>query len=322
LIPIRILIADDYENWRRQVRILLQARPEWQIICDVSDGDEAVRKAEELQPDLILLDVGLPKLNGIDAARRIRQLSPASKILFMSTDNSEDVVELAMSTDAYGYVYKARAQSELLPAIDAVLRGEHFVTGRLTGHKVAGSTEAKAPHFHEVLFYSDDEVFVENFAHFIAATLGAGDVAVVVANEAHRNRIAQRLNGRGSIIDAAIREGRFISLDADETLSTFMVNNMPDSNRFFEVVAGLIKTAAKAVNKERPRVTICGEGVSILCAQGNLAAAIRFKQLCNELATRYEVDILCGYSLSGFHGEMPENVFETICAEHSAVYPR
>ncbi len=91
---IRILIVDDFEDWRRKVRQLLQERPELQVICEVSDGLEAVQKADELKPDLILLDIGLPKLNGIEAARRIRQLSPSSKIINLSQDNSLEGVRL------------------------------------------------------------------------------------------------------------------------------------------------------------------------------------------------------------------------------------
>ena len=86
--PIRVLVVDDHKEWRNLVRLLLQLRPDWQVICEVSDGLEAVQKAGELRPDLILLDIGLPKLNGIEAARRIRQLSPNSKIVFVSMDNS------------------------------------------------------------------------------------------------------------------------------------------------------------------------------------------------------------------------------------------
>jgi DNA-binding NarL/FixJ family response regulator len=131
LSSIRILLVDDYEEWRTQVRLLLQARPEWQVIREVSDGSEAVRMAEELKPDLILLDIGLPKLNGIEAARRIQQLSPNSKIVFLAADNSLDMVQEALSTGVQGYVYKARVQSELLPAIDAVLQGKQFLTNVL-----------------------------------------------------------------------------------------------------------------------------------------------------------------------------------------------
>jgi DNA-binding NarL/FixJ family response regulator len=75
----RILIADDYEGWRQQARSLLQAGPQWQVIAEASDGSETVQKAEELKPDLIVLDIGLPTLNGIEAARRIRELSPTPK---------------------------------------------------------------------------------------------------------------------------------------------------------------------------------------------------------------------------------------------------
>lgn len=125
---IRILVVDDYKDWRDQVRSLLQARPEWQIICEVSNGQEAVQRAEELKPDLILLDIILPKLNGIEAARRIRQVSPDSKIAFLSADNSSDTVQVALETGAVGFIHKVRAHSELLPAIDAILRGGQFVS--------------------------------------------------------------------------------------------------------------------------------------------------------------------------------------------------
>ena len=128
LSSIRILMADDYEGWRRQARSLLQARPQWQVVAEASDGPEAIQKAEELKPDLILLDIGLPKLNGIEAARQIRQLSPGSKIIFLSQYNDHDVVRAALAIGALGYVHKKDALSELLLAVDSVLRSELFVS--------------------------------------------------------------------------------------------------------------------------------------------------------------------------------------------------
>jgi DNA-binding NarL/FixJ family response regulator len=121
-------MADDYEGWRRQARSLLQARPQWQVVAEASDGPEAIQKAEELKPDLILLDIGLPKLNGIEAARQIRQLSPGSKIIFLSQYNDHDVVRAALAIGALGYVHKKDALSELLLAVDSVLRSELFVS--------------------------------------------------------------------------------------------------------------------------------------------------------------------------------------------------
>ena len=129
--PIRILVVDDFEGWRHQVRLLFQARPQWQIIAEVSDGSEAVQKAADLKPGLILLDIGLPKLNGIEAARRIRQRSPSSKIIFLSQDSDLDIVRAALSTGAVGYVCKTDAQKELLPAIEAVLQGRQFVSSSI-----------------------------------------------------------------------------------------------------------------------------------------------------------------------------------------------
>jgi len=113
--------------------LLFQARPEWQVVAEAADGSEAIQKAEEWKPDLIVLDIGLPKVNGIEAARQIRQLSPSSKIVFLSQNNDLDVVRAALDAGALGYVRKTEAGSELLPAVDAVLRGKQFVSSHFKG---------------------------------------------------------------------------------------------------------------------------------------------------------------------------------------------
>jgi DNA-binding NarL/FixJ family response regulator len=317
---IRILITDDYAPWRRQVRSLLEARPEWQVIAEASDGSEAIQKAEELKPDLILLDIGLPKMNGIEAARRIRQLSPSSKIVFLSQNNDRDIVGAALSTGALGYVHKTNAADELLPAVDAVLRGKQFVSSILKGYEFTATSVEQAAHRHEVLFYSDDAVFLDSFASFIAVALRSGNVAIVVISEAHRDGLVLRLKAQGLDVDAATQQGTYIQLDVAKTLSTFMVNDMPDSARFFEVANGLIHSAAKVAKGEHSRVVLCGEGVAVLWAEGKPDAAIRLEQLWDQIGKTFKVDILCGYALSSFHGEEDEHVFQGICAKHSAVY--
>src|SRR5438046_8962576 len=174
LSPTRILIADEFKDLRRQVLLLFKTRPEWQVVAEAADGLEAIQKAEELKPDLTVLDIGLPKLNGIEAARRIRQLSPSSKIVFLSQDNDPDVVQAALGTGAQGYVYKTDVRTDFLPAIQAAMRDRQFVSRSLRGYEFVDTSEGKAPHSHEVQFYSDDAVFLDTFARFIAIALKAG----------------------------------------------------------------------------------------------------------------------------------------------------
>jgi DNA-binding NarL/FixJ family response regulator len=316
----RILIVEDFPDFRRFICSMLGKSLDLRVIAEVSDGLEAVQRAAELKPDLILLDIGLPTINGIEAARRIRQVSPNTKIVFLSLNNDLDVVRAALGTGAQGYVYKSDVRGDLLPAVQAVLRDQQFVSSSLKGYEFTVTTGEKAPHRHEVQFYSDDAVFLDTFAGFIAVALKAGRAAIVVATESRREALALRLKTLGLDVDAATQQGTYIQLDVAETLSTFMVNDMPDSARFFEVAGGLFETAAKAAKREHPRVVACGECAPLLWAEGKPDAAIRLEQLWDQAGITFEVDILCGYALSSFHGDEDEHVFQGICAEHSAVY--
>jgi len=107
---------------------MLERIPGLQIIGEASDGLEAVQKAEALKPDLILLDVGIPTLNGIEASHRISKLAPSATVLFLSQENDADVVATALSNGARGYVLKLDVNQELLPAVESVLRGQRFIS--------------------------------------------------------------------------------------------------------------------------------------------------------------------------------------------------
>jgi DNA-binding NarL/FixJ family response regulator len=133
----KILVVEDLDRSRQFVIQSLRQRAEFQLIYEASDGLEAIERAEELKPDLIVLDIGLPKLNGIEAARKIRQLSPSSKIVFLSLNKDLEVVRTALSTGALGYVLKTDARSELLPAMDAVLQGRRYLSRRLRPHMIS-----------------------------------------------------------------------------------------------------------------------------------------------------------------------------------------
>jgi CheY-like chemotaxis protein len=330
--PVRVLVVDDYEPFRTFVRSILKKRPDLQIVGEVSDGLEAVQKAEELQPDLIVLDIGLPTLNGIEAARQIRKLSPESRILILTQESSADVVQEVLSAGALGYVVKAYAGSELLTAVESVCQGRQYVSSGLSGDNCSDATAALFPRSlaqagpaiagfvkseivrnHEAQFYSDDEALVAGFAYFVEAALQVGNAVIVAATESHRRDLLQRLQEHGVDCAAAMEQGRYLSLDVAEILSTFMGIDLPDPVRFFRVVGDLIKAASLAKQRQRSRVAICGECASILWAQGNADAAIQVERFCNQLTKQYEVEILCGFSLSSFYREEDKQVFQRIC---------
>jgi DNA-binding NarL/FixJ family response regulator len=122
---VTLLHVDDFEPWYRCARELLLVCPEWKIVATACDGEEAVRKATELQPDVILLDIGLPKLNGIEAARRIRNMCPRSQIVFLAQQRDPDLTEAALAIAGTRFVLKDHATSELVPAITAALADEN-----------------------------------------------------------------------------------------------------------------------------------------------------------------------------------------------------
>src|SRR5437660_1966251 len=230
--PIRVLVVDDYEPLRRFVTSTLEQQPELQIIGEASDGLEGVQQAQELQPDLILLDIGLPTLNGIEAARRIRKVSPTSKILFVSENRSWDIVEEALRTGAGGYVVKSDAVGELWLAVNAVLGGKRFVSASLAGNDLTDpKDEQTADHNrgrvvlpfppqnvsiarHEAGFYSHDRFVLDDLTRFIGAALKAGNAAIVVATKSHRDSLLPRLQAYGLDMGTAIEESRYIALDA------------------------------------------------------------------------------------------------------------
>ena len=322
---IRVLIVDDFEPWRRFNRLALLAYEKLQVIGEVGDGLEAVLKAQELQPDLILLDIGLPHLNGIEAARKIREVSPASKILFVSENRSLDIVEGALSTGASGYVLKADAARELLAAVGAILQGKQFMSPSLAADRLTNGRvdySSPRPQRHTAGFYSDDRFLLDGLTQFIGTALKAGDAAIVVATESHRERLLPRLQAYGLDIANATEQGRFIALDAAKAVSSFMRNDLPDAALFLQVADNLITTAAGLTAGVHPRrVALCGECDPPLWTVGNGEAAIRLEQLWNDIAGRYDVDVLCAYSLRS-HGLIDSHLFGRICAEHSAVHTR
>ena len=338
---IRILKADDFAPWARFISSIILKHTDWHIVGEAVDGFEVVKKAGELKPDLILLDVGLPELNGIEAAQQIRKLVPKAKILFLSGLDDPETVREALRTGASGYCVKSDAGSELTTAIEAALRGEQFVSDRIKRYipeddsqtsngpiwdeSLTSSSIRDLPRktetalCHEVQFYSNDALFLTRVAYFIGAALMTGNAAIVIATRGHRAELYQELKAQGVDVDSVTERGAFVSLDASETLSSFMVNDRPDAARFLEGFDRLISSVSNAAKAEHPRVAVFGEGVALLWAEGNPEGAIQVEKLSSDLAKIHKVDILCAYPFT-LHIQEDGHAFKAVCAEHSAVY--
>lgn len=336
---IRVLIVDDYEPWRRFLRLALVTSDLFEVIGEASDGFEAVEKARQWQPDLVLLDIGLPKLNGIEAARRIRAVSPTSKILFVSGNRSWSLAEEGLRAGASGYVVKSSAASELVAAIGVVIEGKLFLSPSLSSPSLsdcgerepagllswkrilaAPQPESVISRCHEVGFYSDHRGLLDALTQFIGTALKVGNSVIVVATESHRNHLLAGLQKYGLNVVAAVEQGKYTAVDTAAALASVMVDGKLDAVRALAMFEDLI-AKAEAARGGQGRVAIFGEGVQLLWADAKAEAAMEMEQVANQLAERHgDVDILCGYSLTSFQDGVGRHMAEKVCAAHSGVH--
>jgi DNA-binding NarL/FixJ family response regulator len=311
----RVLVVDDYEPWRRHVRSAIEGYPRWRVVGEAADGDEAVAAARALEPDLILLDVGLPTVDGIEAARRIRALRPTVAILFLSEHRTWDVAEAALRAGGSGFVVKSDAGPELPVAMNAIADGRRYVSATLA-EQVLSPAGRRNGRRHEAVFYSDDASMFEAYAAFASDALDAGDLAIAVATSTRLGEIAGAIAARGVDLDRAVREGRYIGCDVAEVLPTFMSGGRVDDERFFVATKALLMTAARAAARRGARIAAYGDGAATLWHQGRVEDAVRLEHLWDHTTQAFHVDVLCGYRMTASRED--EGV-QRVCAAHSAV---
>jgi DNA-binding NarL/FixJ family response regulator len=319
----RVLVVDDYEPWRRHIEASLRGQPHWQIVGEAGDGLEAIATARAVRPDLVLLDVGLPGVNGIQAAGQIRAVDPDVPILFISEHRSWDIVQAAMRAGGSGYVVKAEVGHDLATAMDAVIEGRRFVSaGPLEQVFAKAGDERKdaRPRCHEAAVYPDEAALLNHYERFAATALEAGEGAVVVASGARLEAMAQRLRARGVDVDGARREGRYLPADLDETVGACMSEDRLDEQQFRLVATGLLMRTAGATISDRPRVAAMGDGAALVLETGGLDEATRFEHLWSELADTYHIDVLCGYLTAAPGDGEYHTALQQLCTHHTALH--
>jgi DNA-binding NarL/FixJ family response regulator len=314
-----VLLVDDHQPWRRGITAMLGAINGWHVVGEATDGADAVRSAAALSPDLILLDIELPGLNGIEAARQIIARDPASRILFVSAHRSLDIAEAAFAAGARGYVVKAAAAYELLAAMETVARNGRFISDWVLGGPLAPHArlaDARSPQSHEVGFYADSASLLESFTRFAERALNEQKTLIVAGGASLLNALDDQLKSRVDV-DLAFRQGRYVPLQETDVFS-LLVDGWPDEDRFWKAGTSLMLRAARASRSNPPRVAACGECCGLLVQDGRIDAAIRLEHLWGELARAFNVDLLCGYPVAA-PGE-DGSVFQRIRDVHSAVH--
>lgn len=174
---------------------------------------------------------------------------------------------------------------------------------------------------HEVQFYFDDRFLVQSLAEYVGRALDAGSSAIIVATKAHRESLTKELERAGINWSATADQGRFVSLDAAETLSQFLVNQSPDEILFREVIGGAISAAAAAARSQENPVVVFGEMVTLLWKRGDASSALRLEQLWNQLFDAHYFRLRCAYPLASFDQQVHTDLFFRICGEHHLVIP-
>jgi CheY-like chemotaxis protein len=293
---------------------LLQERADLLIVGEAADGLDAIRQAEALRPDVVMLDIGLPRLSGIEVAGRLRAKVPDAKLMFVTNESSLEVVEQAFRRGAHGYVYKPRVQRDILPVLEAIIRGGRFVSGGL--ERIARG-DSLASHRHEVVFCSSDAVLIGAYTRFITGALDEDKAVIVLVTEAHDESLRCSLQASHVDLALAIRQKRYVPVSISDLLAKVMVNGRPDPTRFQHAAQDLVADIARQATNQHAGIAACGECAPTAWAHGHVEAAIQFEHLWDEIAMSRQMDILCAYPLAARDERVP--TVRSLCAEHTAV---
>jgi CheY-like chemotaxis protein len=285
----RIVVADDHDRTRARIASLLA--PDFDVVSTVADGEAAVEAAGALCPDLVVLDISMPRLNGFEAGAVIRDLPDPPWIVFATAHDDASIASAASALGASAVVRKRDLLTQLVPAVHQALLS------------------------HAVCFYDDSPSLARTVARFIGEGLAARQAAVIVATASHGVSIRGELAAQGVDARERIAQGELLMFDADEVVERLMVGDRLDAGRFEDAITPIVD---KAAGSRKRLVRLYGEMVDVLWSSGREEAALSLEALGNRLIARRKCSVLCGYTSSVCQGEG----FDTICLRHSHIVPR
>ncbi len=306
----RILIAEDHTETRERIANLLASA--FDIVAVVSDGQRAVDATVSLQPAVVVLDISMPVLGGFAAAARIRTLTWAPAIVFLTAHDDPALAQAALSLGASAFVLKRKMMTELIPAIHRALN----VSPRRVTEMSAGPGSIHGPAVsrdHGVFFYDETPLLSTTVARFIAEGLAAEQAALVVATPAHNAAIMEQLTALAMDPETRIAQGHLVVFDAATLLSRLLIDDMPSARLLNEEVAPVVE---RVTGGHRRVVRAYGEMVDLLWSSNRESAAIAMEAEWNRLAAPRPFPLLCSYSRASVdHAEG----YRTICDQHTHV---
>jgi DNA-binding NarL/FixJ family response regulator len=353
---LRVLIVDDYEPVRKAIRSLLTQRPYWSVCGEAADGSEAVEKAKRLRPDVVLMDITMPHMDGVQATRIIRREVPEAEIILISQHDPSVVRRQAAEIGVLYFVTKSDLAQDLLSTIDKLVehrkpevmedrRGRErdpADQGFLASLSVAEDPDLKpsvearmtremqnepwwglladaAPRDHIVQLYQDEKFLGRAVCRFAVSAINHGEGVILVPTSAHWNALRPRLEAEGVDIEAAQACGQLTVVDADQLLPEFMRDATPDAPLFLGLAG---EKVAQAHGGDRfTRVRWWGEMVNVLWERGNVAASMGLEDLFHKLAHDREIAIFCSFLMDNFDGDVHARMLPRLGQNHSHLIP-
>jgi CheY-like chemotaxis protein len=308
--PVRVIVADDHQDFGEAATGILAHTCD--VVATVRDGASAIAATAEFEPDVVVLDVAMPGLDGFQTASRIRASGSSARIVFLSNYTGDDFVLAGVRRGASAFVSKSEMRRDLAEAVNHVVEGRSFVPSA----SVLPQWRRPAGRRHDLLPYATDERFVSAVMGFVDSALDAGDSIVAVVSAPHRKALDAEFERRGADIAAMAVSGRYATVDSAAALESILVHGIPDSDLYAAAMDTLVERGLSAATASNPHVTIFGAIAPLFYARGDYDAMLRVERIANEYTVTRPVSILCCYS-TGCFDDAP--VHAGICGHHSTV---
>jgi DNA-binding NarL/FixJ family response regulator len=352
----RILIVDDYKTVRHSIRSLLSVRADWFVCGEAEDGLEAVEKARALRPNVVLMDITMPRMDGVQATKIIRQDVPEVEVVLISQNDPSVGQRQATEVDARYFVAKCDLPRDLLSTIDKVVSHQDLkIASQQKGRARAAAAQGHsggvtttedpavkqkigarmnrdiqnepwcgllddaAPRDHIVQLYQDEQFLSRAVCRFAISAIKHGEGVILVPTSAHWNALRPRLEAEGVDVQAAQACGQLTVVDADQLLPHFMRDAMPDGPLFLGLAG---ETVAQARGGDRfTKVRWWGEMVNVLWERGNVAASMGLEDLFHKLAHDQDIAIFCSFLMDNFDGDVHARMLPRLGQNHSHLIP-